>query len=117
MCGVTTALGSIMAADYVWVIGLTTTVTTAFFYEASFIGLGPYLPEITSSDEDRGKVGVCDQGGEGGGCRGDSDELPHFQCFPCCWWCHRPHISPRPKGLFVDFSLARAIYTCIYILL
>lgn len=56
MTGVVTAMGSIMARDYIWVGGLFFTVLTAVFYEFSYVGIVPYLPELAPDDQSKGKL-------------------------------------------------------------
>lgn len=56
LMAVFTCLGSIMAPNMIWAIGLTFTVLAALFFEFSFVGLGPYLPEICPDDQSKGKI-------------------------------------------------------------
>lgn len=54
--GITVGMGSVLATGYVWIIGLTSLLIAAMLYEFAFLGLAPYLAEITDSDADRGKI-------------------------------------------------------------
>jgi MFS-type transporter involved in bile tolerance (Atg22 family) len=56
LTGVWTVFGSILGSNYVWAVALLFTSLTAVTYEVAYLGLGPYLPEIATTDESRNKV-------------------------------------------------------------
>ncbi len=56
LTGVWTIFGSILGTSYVWAVALVFTSLTAVTYEIAYLGLGPYLPEIATTDSARNKV-------------------------------------------------------------